>query len=237
MGEALYEEYPAAYEALYQHKQYETEVAFVSDWCHNRDIAVENALVVGCGPGHHSRHLLDRGVDVVAVDQYEAMAERARMNASGATVTVDSLPDLNTAGSFDLVWAPFTVVNHLSPDAFPTALAALAERVAPGGALVFDSMAFPEEEEWLWLRTHESEHGEVARMGDVQRLADREFRWHTVVFFDDSWFIDRHDLYVPEESFVTGALSTLGFEANAEEGYGPDDRSTSPTFLARRTDR
>lgn len=231
MSDALYAEYPEVYEALYEHKQYDREVEFVLDQCAVHGVNVESALVVGCGPGHHSRELLRHDVTVTAVDQYESMVDRARENAPGATLRVDSLPDLSVNGQYDLVWAPFTVLNHLSKDAFPEGLAALADRVAPGGALVFDSAAFPNEEEWFWLRTYETEQGDVARIGDVQALDDTVYRWHSLVFSPEGWFVDRHDLYVPDEAFVTGALASLGFETSVHEGYGPETRATSPTYV------
>lgn len=242
MTEALYERYPEVYEALYRHKDYDAEVGFVLDRLGDRGLDPADALIVGCGTGEHGRRLADAGVRVLGVDRYEAMVGRARSKVDderaedgAAEFRVDALPDLGVEGRFDLVWAPFTVVNHLDPDAFPAGLAALAERVRPGGALVFDSTEFGDTGDWTWVRTFESEDGPVARVGDVERLTDRRVRWHSVVFGPGEWFVDRHDLYVPETDYVRGALEALGFDVAVHDGYGEDHRSDSPTFVALRS--
>ena len=54
------------------------------------------------------------------------------------------LPDVDGEGSFDLIWAPYTVMNYLEPAAFTPAIQAMDRSLANGGVMIFDIDDFPE---------------------------------------------------------------------------------------------
>lgn len=234
MSEALYAEHPEVYDALYREKEYDAEVAFAVKRLD--DPAGARALVVGCGTGEHARRLVDRGVEVVGVDRYAAMVERARTK-SDATFRVDALPDLSVAETFDLVWLPFTVVNHLDPDELEPALDACADRVADGGLLLVDSMVMPEEGAPPGLRSHRTAEGSYARLAQVHRVDGRRYRWDSVVFTPDGeFFVDVHDLTDFEAAELAARLEERGFAVEAHDGYAGADPSTGAltVVVARR---
>jgi ubiquinone/menaquinone biosynthesis C-methylase UbiE len=90
------------------------------------------ALDAGCGRGELAERLLQAGIDVVAVDQSERMAELTRQRGVDARVAdIQGLPFGD--GAFDAAAANF-VLYHV-PDV-QRALGELARVVRPGGTLV-----------------------------------------------------------------------------------------------------
>ena len=61
MSDALYEQYPVVYDALYAEKPYDIEVEFVTEYVE----AGDRVLVVGCGTGEHSRRLVDAPAEII----------------------------------------------------------------------------------------------------------------------------------------------------------------------------
>lgn len=225
MSEALYAERPAVYDALYAEKPYGEEVEWVLDRFRERGSGGDRALVVGCGTGEHSRRLVDRGFDVTGVDRYRAMVERAR-EKSDATFRVDALPDLSVSGSFDLVWAPFTVINHLGPAEVGPAVRAMADRVVDGGVLVVDSLAVTPDDETQTphLSTYDAGDGLYARLTAIHPTGGDHHAYESLVFTPDGeWFVDTHDYYDHDEAFLEGVLAGAGLAVDVHDWYGLDD--------------
>lgn len=226
MSDALYTEYPDVYDALYAEKPYDREVTFVERHLESGD----EVLVVGCGTGEHSRHLVERGYDVVGVDPSEAMLERARTKSEAAFVR-GALPDLPVDGRFDLVFVPFTVVNHLEEATVDRSLEILVDRLAAGGTLVIDTMDVPTDGSDLSLDVHDRPAGPYARLHQIRSLERGQYRWESLVFTPSgTWFVDTHDLIdAPPEALVI-PLVERGLRVDTYAGYD-DSRSHSPTVV------
>jgi SAM-dependent methyltransferase len=97
----------------------------------------QRLLDVGCGAGHYTAELLDRGADVVGVDGSERMLEhaRSRVGSRATFVRHDLEQPLAFArdSSFDGAVLPL-VLHHI--DAREQLLAELARVLRPGGWLV-----------------------------------------------------------------------------------------------------
>ncbi|MDQ6848331.1 MAG: methyltransferase domain-containing protein [Candidatus Dormibacteraeota bacterium] len=90
---------------------------------------------VGCGPGHVTRYLHDRGAPCVGVDVSPGMIEVARENNPGIDFVEGSLTDLPVAdGSWGAIVALYSII-HLPPNARGIAFSELARALAPGGLL------------------------------------------------------------------------------------------------------
>ncbi len=233
MSEALYAEHPAVYDALYADKEYDAEVEFVVSKFEERDTNRKRALVVGCGTGEHAKRLTERGFDVTGIDRYEAMVERARTK-SNATFSVGALPELPVEGAFDLVFLPFTVINHLSREEFAPSIRALADVLAEGGLLVFDQIftdSFAGSAPGL--QTHSRPDGTYARLIQVHSMGDRRYRWDSLVFTPDGeFFADAHDLTDYAPAFVRGVLDVLGLSVETFDWYGEGESEDSVVFVA-----
>jgi len=243
MNENLYAEYPEAYDALYARKDYDSEVEFVRS---TFEEAVESgaerdesdqrrALVVGCGTGEHSKRLREEDFAVVGVDKYPAMVERAR-SKSDAEFRVGELPDLPVEGSFDLVWFPFTVVQHLGPDAVADSLRAAADRLADGGVLVFDQISGQNFGDSASLRTYPSDEGTYARITHVHDAEDGGSRYDALVFTPDGeFFVDTHRLYDHDDAYLEGVCDVLGLSVERHGWYDEDadpDESGHVVYVA-----
>lgn len=222
-------DHPGVYDALYAWKPYDEEVEFMLE----RVPGADRALVVGCATGEHVRLLEAAGLDVVGVDPNPEMVERAR-ERSDAEFRLGGLPDLPVEGEFDLVVAPFAVMNYLGSDELESALAALAERVAQEGVLVLDTGDYPDMDAPA-LRTASGPEGDCARLHQFRHVGDRRVRMDAIVFHGSSWFVDRHELVEFEDETVGIELTELGFVVKREDWYTDLTTMTAPSvFVARR---
>ena len=100
---------------------------------------VRGVLDVGCGTGLMAQALMALGYDVVGVDASSAMLAQAReLLGPDAGLYQRTLPDLGVAGVFDAAISTFDALNYLTPADLRATLAAVSERLRPGGWLVFD---------------------------------------------------------------------------------------------------
>ena len=100
---------------------------------------VRSVLDLCCGSGLLAEELVLRDYEVVGVDASEAMLAVARERL-GPTAPLYrmTLPDLTLGGSFDAAVCTLDGFNYLSPEELRRTLAAVADRLRPGGWLVFD---------------------------------------------------------------------------------------------------
>ena len=93
---------------------------------------------VGCGPGHITAHLADRGATVTGLDLAPGMVEQARARFPQATFAVGDLRSLMrppAAAGWGAVLAWYSLI-HLTADELPAAVESLVRPLAPGGQLV-----------------------------------------------------------------------------------------------------
>ena len=245
MPDGLYDERPRLYDAIQSDWDYDRDVASVRDALADRGIDLdagdpERLLEVGCGTGEHTRRLAARGTDVTAIDVREGMLAVAREKRAGelgrAGAVVDfrrtGLPDpeLDDAGPFDAAVAIRGVVNHLPPSDLAPALAALRDRLRPGGALVFDNSPLPPDGNRPGLDVGRDADGavEYVRVAHHVATGDGRLDWRAVTFTPDGEpFTDRRRMTPFADERIADALAAAGFDDVAvADGYGPgDDRS------------
>lgn len=100
----------------------------------------ERVLDLGCGEGWLLRALEKRGIEAVGVDGDATLVEAARA-AGSSVVHVASYEELveakvNIGGGYDLICANFALLHQ---DIIPL-LAAMSALLAPGGALVIQTL-------------------------------------------------------------------------------------------------
>lgn len=100
------------------------------------------ALDVGCGSGRSILALREAGFQASGIDPSRGMMEIARERlGDDVTLQVGALPDLPAGPAVGLVTAFNDIVNCIGTSQLDAAIASMAARVAPGGALLFDSNA------------------------------------------------------------------------------------------------
>ncbi len=91
---------------------------------------------VGCGPGHVTRYLRDRGVDAFGVDLSPQLVAAAREANPGVRFDVGDMGALDVpSGSLTGVLANYSLI-HTPPDMLPATLTELSRVLAPGGHLL-----------------------------------------------------------------------------------------------------
>jgi SAM-dependent methyltransferase len=99
------------------------------------------ALELGIGTGRVALPLAARGVPVHGIDASAAMVERLRAKPGGeaVAVTLADFTDVPVEGSYRLVYSVFnTFFSLLTQDEQVRCFAAVADRLAPGGAFVLE---------------------------------------------------------------------------------------------------
>lgn len=230
MIERLYTEHPAMYDEIQAGYDYERDLAVLTDLFSDLGLDGGSVLEIGCGTGEHTRRLVEAGFDVTAVDKHEGMARIAR-DKCDATILVDALPDLAIAGTYDAVVAIRGVVNHLAPPDLDPAIAAMADRLAPGGVLVFDNSRLPPEGNELGLDVGSTARGDYARLAQHVATDDGTLEWRSVVFGPDGEFFVNERLMSPfSDETIASVLEDAGLEWRSRDGFEPGDRRT--VFIA-----
>ncbi|TDL45641.1 class I SAM-dependent methyltransferase [Microbacterium oleivorans] len=90
----------------------------------------------GCGPGHWTQHLAERGAEIRGIDLVPEFIDHARATHPGVRFDVESIeaidePDAATGGI--LAW--FSTIHH-EPEAIAVPLTEFARVLRPGGSLL-----------------------------------------------------------------------------------------------------
>jgi SAM-dependent methyltransferase len=99
-------------------------------------------LELGVGTGRLALPLAARGLEVHGIDASERMVARLRGKPGGARlpVTIDDFTEVPVAGRFRLVFVAFNTFFALSgQEAQVRCMAAVADRLQPGGAFVLEA--------------------------------------------------------------------------------------------------
>jgi SAM-dependent methyltransferase len=133
-------EYAAAYDLLYEDKDYIAECDLVEDAFRLYGLGqVRRVLDLGCGTGGHAALLADRGYHVVGVDRSPAMLHRARERGSSARFELGEIAGLDLGETFDAVLMMFAVLGyHVANIDVQAALATVRRHLRPGGLFICD---------------------------------------------------------------------------------------------------
>lgn len=138
--------YADSYDVVYRDKDYAREVEAVSRLFERyKSGAIKSVLDLGCGTGRHATLLARDGLDVVGVDQSEAMLEHARQlaqdNKSDGSLQFikGDVRDFDVGKIFDAALMMFNVLGYMtSNDDLLAALKSVRRHVRSGGLFVFD---------------------------------------------------------------------------------------------------
>jgi SAM-dependent methyltransferase len=191
---------------------------------------VRRVLDVCCGTGVLAAELVGRGYEVVGVDGSEAMLEQARRRVDARFVR-SMLPALDVDGVFDAAVSTYDGFNYLAPEELRATLDVLAERIRPGGWLVFDLHT---DEEMRFMAAHP-----VVESGGFRltSLVDEEARTCEMTLEGES-FTEHHREHFHRPVEVRSALEGAGFEiVGVRDDYSerPAGESTqTAVWIARR---
>ena len=110
-----------------------SDAALITSWGAQVD---GPALDIGCGPGHWTAFLAERGLDIRGVDLTPAFIEHARATYPElrfATGSVEALDASDASLGGVLAW--YSLIHH-TPDAIGPSLDEIARALRPGGLLL-----------------------------------------------------------------------------------------------------
>jgi len=144
---SVFQEYASYYEALYQDKDYATEVEYIQSLIKEFGPSSKTILELGCGTGEHALLLGVAGYDVCGIDRSPQMiqfaearresvapeiAERFRFRQSDAR-------EFDEGDPRDVVLALFHVLSYQTENSDVEAVfTTAAKHLKPGGLFVFD---------------------------------------------------------------------------------------------------
>ncbi|QDT14702.1 DUF1698 domain-containing protein [Alienimonas californiensis] len=192
------------------------------------DLSGAHALDVGCNAGFYAIELARRGAAVTAIDHDPRYLEQARW-AAGRLAEAGALPanpprfrqgsvyDLarptpDEPERFDVVWF-MGVLYHLR---YPLlALDLLADRTAPGGLMVFQTLTLPEDDSNAKApRGLGVKDPSNVRIGE--RAALRAPGWPTLAFIERDFEDDPTNWFLADAPACRAMLRSAGFEIAAE---------------------
>ena len=187
------------------------------------DLSGTNALDVGCNAGFYSLELAKRGASVTALDHDPRYLEQARWAAARLAppnpprFERGSVYDLarvrpGEPDRFELIWF-MGVLYHLRHPLL--ALDILAERCAPGGTMIFQTLTLPEAP-----RNAEARPGlgvrEEKNVRIGERAALRSPGWPTLAFVEHEFEDDPTNWFLADAPACRAMLRTAGFTIEAE---------------------
>ena len=206
------------------------------------DAGVRTVLDVCCGTGLMAAELIALGYDVVGVDASAAMLARARgLLGPTARLLQQTLPELTVEGVFDAAISNFDGLNYLSHADLTPTLAAVAQRLRPGGWLVFDLHT---DAMMDFTAAHPlvdgADHGHTFSIASVVDLRARtcDTRIEIIRTEDGDAFTEQHRQYFFGDAQVRAALTEAGFDQiSTTDEYSSDpvdDATLRATWTARR---
>jgi SAM-dependent methyltransferase len=167
------------------------------------------------------------------------LARARRLLGTGVELIRDSLPDLEVDGRFDAVVCTLDGITYLEPTELQTAFTSFADRLRPGGRLVFDvhtdammalALSNP-------IVTGEKEGYRFTITSTVDPAARASDTRIEITPPDGMPFGEEHRQHFHAADNVRAALAGAGFTVTAiRDGYSErpaDDSTLSATWIAR----
>jgi SAM-dependent methyltransferase len=142
----IFNAYSDYYDLLYEDKNYNEEVQYVSKSIVKHNPHSQSLLNLGCGTGLHDIEFAKSGFQVTGIDRSEDMISKAKMNEKKGILEFDvgDARTIRVDKKFDVAVSLFHVINYQNSnsdliDFFQTA----HYHLKPGGLFIFDSWYGP----------------------------------------------------------------------------------------------
>jgi SAM-dependent methyltransferase len=216
--------------------------AFLNEVWGADDPGVETVLDVCCGTGLMASQLVALGYRVTGLDASAAMLARARrLLGPDVPLLEQALPGLTIDAVFDAAVSTFDGLNYLTPSELRSTLVNLADRIRPGGWLVFDVHTDAMMEFTIANPAVEGEaDGRRFSITSIVDVPARRCETRIDVTRDNGGdaFTEHHRQNFFSDRQIRDALAVAGFEVVAvtdEYTHQPvDDSTLRATWTARR---
>jgi SAM-dependent methyltransferase len=223
---APYDPLAPHYDVFRSAPDYEAWLGVVLALAVEHGLAGGRALDVGCGTGRSIAALIETGLEASGVDPSPAMLHEARKRLGDAVeLGVCTLPEPLPAGpAVDLITAFNDVVNYIAPSALDASMRVLADRLRPGGLLLFDANT-PLAYATFFANAHVRDAGECFFVWDPQESDEITHRADLHAFVADpdppgGWIrtVSHHVQHLHAHDRLVAALDAAGLELLAVRG-------------------
>ena len=133
-----FDAYSHYYNLLYQDKNYEAEVEYITGLLKHHGVMGPELLEFGSGTGRHGRLLASRGYRVLGVERSAAMVANV-LPAPGFDCIQGDIRTVRIERKFDAVLSLFHVMSYLTENTdVQHVFDRAAEHLRPGGLFIFD---------------------------------------------------------------------------------------------------
>lgn len=181
---SVFAEYASYYNLLYQNKDYDGEVEFVSQMLQKYAPGTQALLELGCGTGRHAQSFAQRGYTVAGIDisadmlllAQQRIAQLPSSVASKLSFSFGDLRNIRLNRQFDAVISLFHVYSYQTTNAdLLSAFETAKTHLKPDGVLLFDFWYGPavlNEKPSVRIKRLESEEIAVVRIAEPELKAN-----------------------------------------------------------------
>jgi len=136
---AVFKDYSAYYDLLYQNKDYDAEADYVTSIIRKFNPEYQSILEIGCGTGKHAASFSKLGFDVMGIDKSSRMIQIAKKNQPWLDFQIADIRYYDAYRKYDAVTALFHVISYLTTDDdLQKAINSISKSLRTGGIFVFD---------------------------------------------------------------------------------------------------
>jgi len=237
--------YARYYDLLYQDKDYEGEVRYVSSLIHKFAPSASSLFDIGCGTGRHAELFSHMGFRVSGLDRSEEMVSRAKNRHLDIEFHQGDLCNVRMDKNFDVVSALFHVISYLTTDdELQSAFDNVREHLKPKGLFVFDCWhgpavlhQFPE----VRIKRLEEGTNRVVRIAEPNLIAEKkrvDVNYQIFVKVNGVWdeFTETHSMRYLYPQEIEELLSNSGLHLLHTEEWmtsrGPSQNTWSVVYVA-----
>jgi len=230
-SQTLYRSLAHYYDLIYTQKDYSKEAAILKEIIerHKASSGID-LLDVGCGTGHHLKHLGDR-FSCTGLDVNGEMLELARRNVEGAEFIEADMTAMSLGRRFDVITCLFSTIGYVKTyENLGRTLGNFADHLKPGGLLLIEPW-FTEDVYGVgapFMDTYEDDDVKIARLNVSMKEGNISvLEMHYLIAERDAGvrhYVGRHEMGLFDTDRTLELMREAGFQASYTTEGTPSSR-------------
>jgi len=230
-SQVLYRALAPYYDLIYKWKDYAKEVAVLKGLIEEHGVPKGATLLdVGCGTGHHLKHLMD-DYRSIGVDVNPEMLEVARKNLGDAELIEADMVTMDLGRRFNVIACLFSTIGYAkTSENLGRTMKSFARHLEPGGLLLIEpwftedvfSVGLP------FMDTYEDEDVKIARLNVSMKEGNVSIlEMHYLIAERDKGvkhYVGRHEIGLFGTDRTLELMRAAGFQASYTTEGTPSTR-------------